>query len=72
LYKYSVNNNNNNNNINNNNNNNNNNKDLYQRECLLDVYLTSIRPSTQQSLTPITTWFNNKIINDYDMYQCPY
>jgi len=39
----------------NNNNNNNNNKDFYLRECSLDVHLFSIRPSTQQSLTTITT-----------------
>ena len=34
---------------NNNNNNNNNNKDFYNRDCVLDVYLSSIRPSTQHS-----------------------
>ena len=32
-----------------------NNKDIYLRECLLDVHLSSIRPSTQHSLTTITT-----------------
>jgi len=31
----------------------------HQRECLLDVHLSSIRRSTQHSLTTITTWFNN-------------
>ena len=34
-------------------------KDFYLRECLLNVHLSSIRPSTQHSLTTITTWFNN-------------
>ena len=38
---------------------NNNNKYFYKWECLLDVHLSSIRPSTQHSLTTITTWFNN-------------
>ena len=28
-------------------------------ECILDMYLSSIRPSTQHGLTTITTWFNN-------------
>ena len=42
-----------------NNNKNNNNKDFYKRECLLDIHLSSIRPSTQHGLTTITTWLNN-------------
>jgi len=33
--------------------------DFYQRKYLLDVHISSIRLSTQHSLTTITTWFNN-------------
>ena len=31
----------------------------YKREGLLDVHLSSIRPSTQLGLTTITTWLND-------------
>ena len=31
----------------------------YKREGLLDVHLSSIRPSTQHSLTTIPTWLND-------------
>jgi len=34
---------------------NNNNKECYERECVLDIHLSPIRPTTQHRLTTIIT-----------------